>query len=267
VVSRASNDAEWSAALLQSGNLLGRALAQIEVMLNQWSLVQRAGKGWESLAEFLGTVPVERSRTPLPKPQAQLIAKSLIVVPPGKKAAALRGLAFELHPGQALGVICVSGAGKSTLARAVTGVWRPAGGSLRLDAAALEHYEPSVLGQHIGYLLQRVQLYDGTIAENIARLVDAPDAGLVVQSAKAAAAHEMILELPNGYDTRVNAVQSRLSGGQMQRIGLARAMYGKPVIVVLDEPNSNLDNTGSEALNAAIRSIKARGRGCYDYGA
>lgn len=246
-------------AMIAGSILLGRALAPIEVMLNQWSLVQRAGKGWESLAEFLGTVPVERSRTPLPKPQAQLIAKSLIVVPPGEKAAALRGLAFELHPGQALGVIGVSSAGKSTLARAVTGVWRPAGGSLRLDAAALEHYEPSVLGQHIGYLLQRVQLFDGTIAENIARLVDAPDAGLVVQAAKAAAAYEMILELPNGYDTRVNAVQSRLSGGQMQRIGLARAMYGEPVIVVLDEPNSNLDNTGSEALNAAIRSIKARG--------
>lgn len=246
-------------AMIAGSILLGRALAPIEMMLNQWSLVQRAGKGWESLAELLGTVPVERSRTPLPKPQAQLIAKSLTVVPPGEKTAALRGLAFELHPGQALGVIGVSGAGKSTLARAVTGVWRPAGGSLRLDAAALEHYEPSVLGQHIGYLPQRVQLFDGTIAENIARLVDAPDAGLVVQAAKAAAAHEMILELPNGYDTRVSAVQSRLSGGQMQRIGLARAMYGEPVIVVLDEPNSNLDNTGSEALNAAIRSIKARG--------
>lgn len=246
-------------AMIAGSILLGRALAPNEVMLNQWSLVQRAGKGWESLAEFLGTVPVERSRTPLPKPQAQLIAKSLIVVPPGEKAAALRGLAFELHPGQELGVIGVSSAGKSTLARAVTGIWRPAGGSLRLDAAALEHYEPSVLGQHIGYLLQRVQFFDGTIAENIARLVDAPDAGLVVQAAKAAAAHEMILELPNGYDTRVSAVQSRLSGGQMQRIGLARAKYGEPVIVVLDEPNSNLDNTGSEALNAAIRSIKAHG--------
>lgn len=246
-------------AMIAGSILLGRALAPVEMMLNQWSLVQRAGKGWESLAELLGTVPVEQSRTPLPNPQAQLIAKSLTVVPPGEKTAALRGLAFELHPGQALGIIGASGAGKSTLARAVTGVWRPAGGSLRLDAAALEHYEPSVLGQHIGYLPQRVQLFDGTIAENIARLVDAPDAGLVVQAAKAAAAHEMILELPNGYDTRVSAVQSRLSGGQMQRIGLARAMYGEPVIVVLDEPNSNLDNTGSEALNAAIRSIKARG--------
>ena len=245
-------------AMIAGSILLGRALAPVEMMLNQWALVQRAGKGWENLSELLGTVPVEPPRTPLPQPKARLIAQSLTVVPPGEKVAALRGLAFELHPGQALGVIGASGAGKSTLARAVTGVWRPAGGSLRLDAAALEHYDPAILGQHIGYLPQRIQLFDGTIAENIARLANAPDAETVIKSAKSAAAHEMILELPNGYDTRVSAVQSRLSGGQMQRIGLARAMYGDPVIVVLDEPNSNLDNIGSEALNVAIRGIKAR---------
>lgn len=245
-------------AMIAGSILLGRALAPVEMMLNQWALVQRAGKGWENLSELLGTVPLEPPRTPLPQPKARLIAQSLTVVPPGEKVAALRGLAFELHPGQALGVIGASGAGKSTLARAVTGVWRPAGGSLRLDAAALEHYDPAILGQHIGYLPQRIQLFDGTIAENIARLANAPDAEKVIQAAKSAAAHEMILELPNGYDTRVSAVQSRLSGGQMQRIGLARAMYGDPVIVVLDEPNSNLDNIGSEALNVAIRGIKAR---------
>ncbi len=245
-------------AMIAGSILLGRALASVEMMLNQWALVQRAGKGWENLSELLGTVPVEPPRTPLPQPKARLIAQSLTVVSPGEKVAALRGLAFELHPGQALGVIGASGAGKSTLARAVTGVWRPAGGSLRLDAAALEHYDPAILGQHIGYLPQRIQLFDGTIAENIARLANAPDAEKVIQAAKSAAAHEMILELPNGYDTRVSAVQSRLSGGQMQCIGLARAMYGDPVIVVLDEPNSNLDNIGSEALNVAIRGIKAR---------
>jgi ABC-type protease/lipase transport system fused ATPase/permease subunit len=154
--------------------------------------------------------------------------------------------------------IGTSGAGKSTLARAVTGVWRIAGGSLRLDAAALDQYGRAILGQHIGYLPQRVKLFDGTIAENIARLADKPDAEMVVNAAKAAAAHKMILKLPNGYDTRDSAVQSRLSGGQLQRIGLARAIYGEPVIVVLYEPNSNLDNIGSEALNAAIRCIKNR---------
>jgi ATP-binding cassette subfamily C protein len=246
-------------AMIAGSILLGRALAPVEMMLNQWPIVQRASKGWGTMAELLGTVPPEGARTPLPVPKARLVAKGLTVVPPGQKTAALRGLNFELKPGQALGVIGASGAGKSTLARAVTGVWRPAGGSLRLDAAALEHYEPSILGQHIGYLPQRVQLFDGTIAENIARLVAQPDAEKVVKAAKAAAAHEMILELPDGYDTRVNAAQHRLSGGQMQRIGLARAMYGDPVIVVLDEPNSNLDNVGSEALNTAIRNIKARG--------
>lgn len=238
--------------------LLGRALAPVEMMLNQWGLVQRANHAWANLAKLLAAVSVELPRTTLPKPQARLIARSLTVVPPGEKTAALRGLAFELHPGQALGVIGASGAGKSTLARAVTGVWRIAGGSLRLDAAALDQYGRAILGQHIGYLPQRVQLFDGTIAENIARLADKPDAEMVVNAAKAAAAHKMILKLPNGYDTRVSAVQSRLSGGQLQRIGLARAMYGEPVIVVLDEPNSNLDNIGSEALNAAIRGIKNR---------
>ncbi len=246
-------------AMIAGSILLGRALAPVEMMLNQWSIVQRASKGWGTMAELLGTVPPEVARTQLPVPKAHLVAKGLTVVPPGQKSAALRGLNFELKPGQALGVIGASGAGKSTLARAVTGVWRPAGGSLRLDAAALEHYEPAILGQHIGYLPQRVQLFDGSISENIARLVSQPDAAKVVEAAKAAAAHEMILELPDGYDTLVNAAQHRLSGGQMQRIGLARAMYGDPVIVVLDDPNSNLDNVGSEALNAAIRNIKARG--------
>jgi PrtD family type I secretion system ABC transporter len=246
-------------AMIAGSILLGRALAPVEMMLNQWPIVQRGAKGWSTLAELLGTVPPENARTPLPKPKARLVAKSLTLVPPGQKQASLRGVAFELNPGQAMGVIGPSGAGKSTLARAVTGVWRPAGGSIRLDSAALEHYAPAVLGEHIGYLPQRVQLFEGTIADNIARLLAEPDATKVVEAAKQAAAHEMILELPDGYDTRISTAQQRLSGGQMQRIGLARAMYGDPVILVLDEPNSNLDNVGNEALNRAIRAIKARG--------
>mgnify|MGYP000618835673 CR=1 FL=1 len=153
-----------------------------------------------------------------------------------------------------------SGAGKSTLARTLTGVWRPAGGSVRLDGAALEHYGSETLGRHIGYLPQRVSLFDGTIAQNIARLLDTPDDAKVVAAAKMAAAHEMILELTDGYDTMISAGQLRLSGGQMQRIGLARALYDDPVILVLDEPNSNLDNDGSQALNQAIRAMKASGR-------
>ena len=163
-------------------------------------------------------------------------------------------------PVSAVGVIGPSGAGKSSLARALTGVWRPAGGSIRLDGAALDQYEPAMLGRHVGYLPQRVQLFDGTITENIARLADEPDAAQVVAAAKMADAHEMILKLPQGYDTRVTAASARLSGGQMQRIGLARAMYGDPVILVLDEPNSNLDNEGNAAVNAAIKRFKAQER-------
>ncbi|MEO0937653.1 MAG: type I secretion system permease/ATPase [Pseudomonadota bacterium] len=247
-------------AMIAGSILLGRALAPVEMMLTQWPIVQRASKGWDNLVELLGMVQPEAQRTALPKPAAKLVAKSLTVVPPGEKQASLRGLNFELKPGQALGVVGTSGAGKSTLARCITGVWRPAGGSIRLDGAALDQYDPDVLGQHIGYLPQRVQLFDGTIAENIARLSSSPDDSAVVAAAQKADAHEMILALPEGYDTRINAGQQRLSGGQIQRIGLARALYKDPVIVVLDEPNSNLDNDGSEALNRAVRAMKAEGR-------
>jgi len=169
-------------------------------------------------------------------------------------------VSFKLQPGQAVGVIGQSGAGKSTLARALTGVWAPAGGKIRLDGAALDQFEPHVLGAHIGYLPQRVQLFEGTISQNIARLADTPDDEQVVLAARRADAHDMILALPEGYDTRVTANGGRLSGGQMQRIGLARAMYGDPVLLVLDEPNSNLDNEGSEAVNAAIRGFKSVGK-------
>jgi len=246
-------------AMIAGSILLGRALAPIETMLTQWPVAQRAVKGWDALSELLGAVPPEGERTALPKPKARLVAKALTVVPPGDKAAALRGLNFDLPPGHAMGVIGPSGAGKSTLARCLTGVWRPAGGSIRLDAAALDQYEPAVLGRHIGYLPQRVQLFDGTIAENIARLSTQPDSQKVVAAAQKADAHQMILELPEGYDTRINSSQQRLSGGQIQRIGLARALYDDPVLLVLDEPNSNLDNEGTMALNAAIRALKAAG--------
>lgn len=247
-------------AMIAGSILLGRALAPIELMLTQWPVVQRAIKGWSALSELLGAVSPEQKRTELPKPKARLVAKSLTVIPPGEKSAALRSLSFDLPPGQAMGVIGPSGAGKSTLARCLTGVWRPAGGSIRLDAAALDQYAPDVLGMHIGYLPQRVQLFDGTIAENIARLSTAPDDKKVVAAAQKADAHKMILELPDGYDTRIDAGQQRLSGGQIQRIGLARALYDEPVILVLDEPNSNLDNEGTKALNQAIRASKADGR-------
>ncbi len=247
-------------AMIAASILLGRALAPIDLAIGQWPLIQRAMKGWQSLAELLALVPVEPERMALPVPAAKLTVQQLTVVPPGEKVASLRLVSFDVKPGQACGVIGPSGSGKSTLARAITGVWRPAGGKIRLDGAALEQYDPDALGRHIGFLPQRVPLFDGTIAENIARLSLQPDPAKVIEAARKAAAHDMILKLPDGYDTRVTSGGGRLSGGQIQRVGLARAMYGEPVLLVLDEPNSNLDNEGSRALNAAIRQMKAEGR-------
>ena len=247
-------------AMIAGSILLGRALAPIEMAIGQWALVTRAHKGWHSLAELLGEVPPEPERTPLPAPKARLSAQNLTVIPPGQQQAALKAVNFTIEPGIAVGVVGLSGAGKSTLARAITGVWRPAGGKIRLDGASLDNYAPEVLGKYVGYLPQRVQLFDGTIAENIARLSTNPDAEKIVTAAKKAAAHDMILQLPDGYDTRVSIAGGRLSGGQIQRIGLARAMYDDPVILVLDEPNSNLDNIGTDALNLAIRTMKQEGK-------
>ncbi|MFU8864445.1 MAG: type I secretion system permease/ATPase [Rhodobacterales bacterium] len=247
-------------AMIAASILMGRALAPLELAIGNWALVQRAAKGWSDLAQLLSEVPEERQRTALPQPRAHLDVQQITVVPPTEMQAALKMLSFTVAPGQAIGVIGPSGAGKSTLARALTGVWPTLSGKIRLDGAALDNYDPATLGLLIGYLPQRVQLFDGTIAENIARLALQPDPALVVEAAKKAGAHEMILKLPDGYDTLVTAAGGRLSGGQIQRIGLARALYGKPVILVLDEPNSNLDNDGSQALNLAIRALKAEGR-------
>lgn len=244
-------------AMIAGSILLGRALAPIEMAIGQWPMVQGASKSWQNLAELLGTVPPEAAKTALPSPKAVLDVQQLTVIPPGQQQAALRMVSFKLEPGVACGVIGPSGAGKSTLARALTGVWRPAGGQVRLDGASLDNYDPDVLGSHIGYLPQRVQLFDGTIADNIARLSPNPDSEAIHKAAKNAGAYDMILDLPDGFDTQVSANGGRLSGGQLQRIGLARAMYGDPVVLVLDEPNSNLDNDGTQALNEAIRRFKS----------
>ncbi len=246
-------------AMIAGSILMGRALQPIEQAVGQWAMVTRAQEGTARLAELLTRVPPEPPRTALPRPRAILDVAALSVVPPGETQATLRGVTFQLGEGQALGVIGPSGAGKSTLARALIGVWRPAGGKVRLDGASLDQYDPDVLGSYIGYLPQRVTLFEGTIAENIARLQGNADSAKIVDAAQKAAAHDMILRLPDGYDTRVSTLGGRLSGGQIQRIGLARALYDNPVFLVLDEPNSNLDNDGTMALNVAIRSLKAAG--------
>lgn len=245
-------------AMIAGSILMGRALQPIEQAVAQWSILTRAREGSDRLATLLSAVPPEPPRTDLPRPAARLEVAGITVAPPGSTTASLRGLGFALQPGQAVGVIGPSGAGKSTLARALTGIWRPAAGHIRLDGATLDQFPPDRLGQLLGYLPQRVTLFDGTIAENIARL-QKPDDAKVIAAAQAANAHDMILRLPDGYNTRINALGGRLSGGQMQRIALARALYGNPVLLILDEPNSNLDNEGSLAVNAAIRAHKAAG--------
>ena len=247
-------------AMIVASTLLGRGLAPIEMAVGQWSVAQRANEAWNRLSELLSRVPQPSSRTMLPRPRALLEVETLSIGPPGEAGAILRMVSFRLEPGQALGVIGSSGSGKSTLAKALTGVWRPLGGTIRLDGASLDQYEPDNLGRLLGYLPQRLTLFEGTIADNIARLDLQPDSERVVTAAKKADAHDMIVKLPNGYDTRISASGGRLSGGQMQRIGLARALYGDPVLLILDEPNSNLDLEGSAALNAAIRSMKAEGK-------
>jgi ATP-binding cassette subfamily C protein len=253
--------AELTAGAMIAGSiLLGRALAPIELAIGQWSTIAAAGQAWRRLRALLTEHREPPPRMPLPRPRARLEVSHLSVVPPGAGAPTLRGVSFRVEPGQAVGVIGPSGSGKSTLARAITSVWLPSAGQIRLDGATLDQYDPDELGHHIGYLPQAVTLFEGTIAENIARLSEAPDTDRVVAAAQAAAAHEMILDLPQGYDTRVSGLGARLSGGQIQRIGLARALYGDPVLLVLDEPNSALDNDGSVALNRAIEDIKASGR-------
>ncbi len=246
-------------AMIAGSILLGRALAPIELIVGQSAALQRAREGWVSLSELLSAVPAETPRTTLPKPRGRLDVEQVTVVPPGEQAAALRMISFSVDPGHAVGVIGLSGAGKTTLARTLIGAWRPAAGRVRLDGAALDYFDPDVLGKYIGYLPQRVPIFRGTIRDNIARLSSEPDDEAVILAAQRAGAHEMILRLPDGYDTRVDSNGGRLSGGQVQRIGLARALYGDPVLVVLDEPNSNLDEEGSAALNTAIRDLKARG--------
>ena len=247
-------------AMIAGSILLGRALQPIEGAIGQWPLLARTRAARDRLGTLLSEVPQEVARTALPRPKGRIEVSNLAVLPPGDSRPVLRGVSFKVEPGQAIGVIGLSGSGKSSLARALCGVWPAAAGTVRLDGATLDQYDPDVLGSYIGYLPQRVTLFDGTIAENIARLDDQADPAKIVEAAKKAAVHDLILHLPKGYDTPVTSMGGQLSGGQIQRIGLARAFYGDPVVLVLDEPNSSLDNDGSLALNQAIR--QAKGDGC-----
>ncbi|MCA0920206.1 type I secretion system permease/ATPase [Pseudooceanicola nanhaiensis] len=245
--------------MIASSILLGRALQPVETIVNQWPQVQRARRAQENIVTLLSDVPVEGRQLDLPRPRGKLEVQGITVVPPRGSVPTLRQISFSVEPGEAVAVIGPSGAGKSTLARALTGVWPLNAGKIRLDGAPISQYHPEKLAHYIGYLPQRVSLFDGTIAENIARLQFDYDSDQVIDAARRAAAHDMILHLPQGYNTPIRSVSTELSGGQIQRIGLARALFGDPVLLILDEPNSNLDNEGSRALNQAICDMKERG--------
>lgn len=246
-------------AMVAASILMGRALQPLEQTVAHWSAYARARQAADRLGTLLARIPPDLPRLGLPRPAARLEVQGLTVVPPGAQAPTLRGVGFTLQPGQVMGVIGPSGSGKTTLARALTGLWRPAMGQIRLDGTALDQHDPDRLGSWIGYLPQRVALFDGTVAENIARLRPGADPHDVIEAARAAAAHDMILRLPDGYDTRLADGGGRLSGGQVQRIGLARAIFGNPVLVILDEPNANLDSEGAAALNQALRAARSTG--------
>lgn len=252
---------EMTAGGMIAGSImLGRALAPIEQSLGQWPLIQRARIAWVSLGKMLSELPEPERYINLPVPEASVTVRNLTLIPPGGRLPTLKGINFQVLPGTAVGLIGKSGSGKSTLAKAIMGLWSPAAGEIRLGGVELAHYDPDTLGHHIGYLPQQVSLLPGTIAENIARMAVQPDDERVVEAAQKANAHEMIINLPDGYNTYLDGNENQLSGGQRQRVALARAVFGSPVLLVLDEPNSALDVDGSNALNQAVRALKSEGK-------
>ena len=250
---------EISPGLMIGGSLLlGRALAPIDMLVGSWKRVTLARSQYTRLKELLQRLPAEAETMQLPAPQGRLKAEQVTVVPPGAKNAVVFGINFGLESGEFLGVVGPSASGKSTLARALLGIWPIQAGKVRLDGADIAAWDREELGSHIGYLPQDIELFDGTIAENICRFRE-PDPEQIVAAAKTAGVHSMILRLPNGYDTVIGGAGGMLSGGQRQRIGLARAIYGQPKLLILDEPNSNLDDKGESQLVGALKRIKSIG--------
>lgn len=238
--------------------LLGRALAPIDMIIGNWKGFVAARGQYTRLNEVLRQIMAEPERMSLPDPKGEISVENLVVTPPGAQYPVLKGINFKVMPGASIGILGASAAGKSTLARALLGLWPAQNGKVRLDGADIFLWKREELGPHIGYLPQDIELFDGTISENIARFGEV-DPKLVVEAAQLAGVHDMILRLPQGYDTLIGANNGALSGGQRQRIGLARAVYGSPRLVVLDEPNSNLDDVGEKALGAALLRLKQTG--------
>lgn len=246
-------------AMIAGSILLGRALAPVEQVVGHWPQFQRARSAWTELSRLLSLVPVVPQPMALPRPETKLEVKNLTVFPPGEQRMVIGGVSFTAQSGDAIAVLGPSAAGKSSLARALCGVWPSTKGEVRLGGAELGQYERDRLGRLIGYLPQEVHLFSGTVAENIARFDANARPEDIVRAALAAGAHDLILQLPDGYDTQVTEGGGRLSGGQRQRIALARAFYGNPILLILDEPNSSLDDPGVQALNHAVAQARLAG--------
>jgi PrtD family type I secretion system ABC transporter len=245
--------------IIAASIISARALSPVELAIAHWKGFMAARRSWRRLGELLEAMPARGEPLPLRKPVATLSVQGVSITPPGDPRLLVSDVTFQLKSGMGLGILGPSGSGKSCLARALVGAWTPVRGKVRLDAAALDQWLPDMLGRHIGYLPQDVELFAGTVAQNIARFRTGDDPDLVIQAATLAGIHELILSFPQGYETLIGEGGAALSAGQRQRLALARALYGNPFLVVLDEPNSNLDADGEQALVQALLSVRARG--------
>jgi ATP-binding cassette subfamily C protein len=245
-------------AMIAASIVMGRALAPVELAVANWKGFVAARSAYERMLALFQAVPEEGQRMPLPAPEGNLSVDQIVAVPPGGREPVLRGVSFSLKPGEILGVLGPSAAGKSSLARVLVGVWTAVNGKVRVDGAELTHWAPERLGQHIGYLPQDVELFSGTIAENIARF-GVLDEEKIIAAARMTGVHDMVHSLPAGYNTQIGEGGMPLSGGQRQRIGLARALYGKPAYIILDEPNASLDADGEAALLSALQQLRQAG--------
>jgi len=239
--------------------LMGRALQPVSQIIGGWKQFTGARIAYEKLTSLLRDFPKEEEKLSLPDPKGTIRFENVYTVPPLGKTAVLKGINLQINPGEMVGVIGPSAAGKSSFAKTAVGVWAPSNGNIRIDGADIHQYNRHELGKHIGYLPQDIELFEGTIAQNISRFDEDPSDQDIIEAARLSGTHELILNLPDGYATLVGAGGMSLSGGQKQRIGLARALYGNPKIIVLDEPNSNLDEAGEYALAMALRVMKEKG--------